>query len=640
MIIKNIRILNYRNFKKFEIELKPFTLIIGENNIGKTNFLNAIGLVLSQEITFFKKRSLEIEDINYQAVRDFKEDVVSGKPLSDIRKVEVVVELTLSGFDADQEAVVADWFTDATLDFAKLTYVFSLHEDLTTWLAEKTEALGALEISEGESDDDFIQRKIKAVDFPISKYSYRIFGGVDNTKSVDNYNLKMLKYEYLDALRDAKTQLVASGDYRLLYKILSNRGEGRYNEIKNILAGLDSALKENPELNTVKQEIKNYLDKTSLVEFEADNSVDFEFSKVEENEILKKLSLVYGGSPVTVERNGLGRNNLLYMSLVLSHLIGRYSPTTKFRLVAIEEPEAHLHPHLQEHLAKNIESEVADNLQIIVTSHSTHITSKLSLEKTVIVFQNNGDIINHYVLSNFEDATGRVRADERRTINYLKKYLDATKSTMFFAKRIILVEGIAEQILIPKLFEIHTNKSLEKVGISLVNVNGVSFRHFLRVIENGYFIKSLVITDSDSDTQKNERASDLKAEFEGKDIDLFSVSISSESTFEKDIILSNSSGIYRNLILDAIIKTRPIKGADYKVTLGEGDIDVEAFFSLIVEHDAAGKKTADYKSDFAFDLHSCLQGDESVSDAEPVQINFNIPQYIKDGFDFLYPQPV
>jgi putative ATP-dependent endonuclease of OLD family len=640
MIIKNISILNYRNFRNFEIELKPFTLIIGENNIGKTNLLNAIGLVLSQEITFFKKRSLEIEDINYQAVRNFKEDVVSGKPLSDIRKVEVVVELTLSGFDADQEAVVADWFTDATLNFAKLTYVFSLHEDLTTWLAEKTEALSSLEISDGESNDEFIQRKIKAVDFPISKYSYRIFGGVDNTKSVDNYNLKMLKYEYLDALRDAKTQLVASGDYRLLYKILSNRGEGRYNEIKNILAGLDLALKENPELNTVKQEIKSYLDKTSLVEFEADNSVDFEFSKVEENEILKKLSLVYGGSPVTVERNGLGRNNLLYMSLVLSHLIGRYSPSTRFRLVAIEEPEAHLHPHLQEHLAKNIESEVDNNLQIIVTSHSTHITSKLSLEKTVIIFQSNGDIINHYVLSNFEDEKGKIRAEEKTTINYLKKYLDATKSTMFFAKRVILVEGIAEQLLIPKLFEIHANRTLEKVGISLVNVNGVSFRHFLKVIENGYFIKSLVITDSDSDTQKNERASDLKSEFEGKNQDIFRVSISSESTFEKDIIHSNSSGLFRNLILDAIVKTRPIKGAEYRAALGENEINVEEFFSLIVEHDAAGKKTADYKSDFAFNLHRCLQGDESEVDTEPVDCNFNIPQYIKDGFDFLYPQSV
>jgi AAA15 family ATPase/GTPase len=64
MIIETLAIENYRNFHgRFEIKLKPFNLIIGENNIGKTNLLNALALIFSPDITFFQRRSLEVDDI-------------------------------------------------------------------------------------------------------------------------------------------------------------------------------------------------------------------------------------------------------------------------------------------------------------------------------------------------------------------------------------------------------------------------------------------------------------------------------------------------------------------------------------------------------------------------------------------------
>jgi putative ATP-dependent endonuclease of the OLD family len=62
MYISNLKIKNYRNFLDLEINVKPFTVIIGENNSGKTNLLNALGLIFSGEIAFFKKRTLEVDD--------------------------------------------------------------------------------------------------------------------------------------------------------------------------------------------------------------------------------------------------------------------------------------------------------------------------------------------------------------------------------------------------------------------------------------------------------------------------------------------------------------------------------------------------------------------------------------------------
>ena len=77
MYINLLKVKNFRNFgdPPFEIELRPFTLILGENNIGKTNLVNALGLIFNQEITVFRKRMLEVDDINYDAVKKFKTEV-------------------------------------------------------------------------------------------------------------------------------------------------------------------------------------------------------------------------------------------------------------------------------------------------------------------------------------------------------------------------------------------------------------------------------------------------------------------------------------------------------------------------------------------------------------------------------------
>lgn len=636
MIIRNLKIENYRNFTSFEMELRKFTLIIGENNIGKTNLLNAIGLIFSQEITFYKKRQLEIDDINYKATDKLKKDIAEGIiPAKDIQFPSVKVEVILEDFNsnADQEAIVGDWFIDKDLKQAKLTYIFNKRKDLTKWVEEQREKLKHERMKEKESDSEFLNRKKLLVDFPIKAYDYNIFGGIDSTKRADNYFLKMLRFEFLDALRDAKTELIASNDYRLLYKVLSNRPENKFEDLKKQLSLLNEKVKENTELKEIQNQISIYLKKISL-DSDENNKVEFLFSKVEETELLKKLSLIYGNDPVNVERNGLGRNNLLYISLIISHLTNSANNNTKvfFRLVGIEEPESHLHPHLQQHLADNIQSETNDNLQLIITSHSTHITSKLDLENTAVLFFDKGanKHKSHYILSGFADENGKINKAGKETQRYLKRYLDATKSTMFFARKIILVEGISEQILIPKLFKLHTKKSLEEVGCNLVNVNGVAFKHFLELIKNGYFIKCLALTDSDSNTQSENRAEDLKRNYQTTNESLIHVEISTESTFEKDLIAANKSGDGKDLMLKAIELTRPQNGKELKAATTT-EIVIDDFFKLIESRNAEGKKQFDFKAAFATDLLDILTESDKSN-------QFNIPKYIKDGFDFIYPQ--
>ena len=129
----------------------------------------------------------------------------------------------------------------------------------------------------------------------------------------------------------------------------------------------------------------------------------------------------------------------------------------------------------------------------------------------------------------------------------------------------------------------------------MVNVNGVAFKHFLTVIENGLFRRCVVLTDSDSDTKAKARGDNLKEKFD-KD-GLILVSVSNESTFEKDLVAANKTGDGKATLLKALVRTRPINGKALKTKTGSKQIKVDEFFSEIEQ----------YKSAFAFNLVTELE---------------------------------
>lgn len=622
MHISKLAIKNYRNFgdKEFEIPLRPTTLIIGENNIGKSNLVEAIGLIISQDITMFKKRILDVEDINYKTKLDFKKNISAltkgTEDFSDVIFPEVKVEIVLENMSEEQLAVAGDWFFEESLTKAKITYLFRPRSrfDKAKWINEQIEALEKLK----EKFKDGEYKPYEYIDFPIEQYEYIIFGGDNESNKCDQYYLRMLKYEVLDALRDAKKQLVANGDYKLLYRILTQNYENDFSDIRRTLETLNSHIQENDKLMKISKDITEYLKKVLLSGPESEDVINFSFSAPEVNEVLKKLSLVYGRDPISIERNGLGKNNLLYISIILSHLTSKMDDNNEliFRVIGIEEPEAHLHPHLQKHLSNSIKEigEIKDDdgvsevkTQLLMTSHSTHIATSVNIEDIVILYRDNSVLEHHYVTTGF----GK-KAKDRKHLMYLKKYLDATNSCMFYARRIILVEGISEQILIPALFNMHTGKTLESMGISIVNVNGVAFKHFLEVVKNGYFIKCGVITDKDAGKKTENRAPKLKEEYD--DCKVIKVEFN-DNTFEKAILEANKSKKDRIILLDTFRQVRP-NLAKLKTKEWTDKIIVDDYFADIEE----------YKSDFAFYLEEQL-----VNKGKSIKI----PEYIKKIFNFV-----
>ena len=432
--------------------------------------------------------------------------------------------------------------------------------------------------------------------------------------------------DYLEALRDAKKELVSGSSSNLLFKILDGVPDGSYDDIKSTLSSIDTSISSNETLSGMKSTIKDLLDKISL-DYSGDNDVSFNFNSPEIREMLKKLSLRYGTNPIDINRNGLGRNNLLYISLVISKFANTnyFGKETQFRLVGIEEPEAHLHVHLQDHLAKNIKEIIHNenkDTQLIMTSHSTHICGTLDIENTVVIYNDNGIIKNHYILSGFNNSK-----DDTKRKRYLQKYLDATKTPMFFSRRLILVEGVAEQILIPTLFEKHTGKTLESVGCSLLNVNGIAFKNFLEIIRKGYYIKCAVLTDGDKGTKTEDRAVNLIEEYSQCE-DVISIK-TNEVTFEKEIMEFNKGNHSKKHILEAYKDTRPQLGKAYNESFYEDKNIEDGEFNVAEEIDVDDVfgNIEDYKSEFAYNLNMSIEDNP--------EIPFIIPDYIKEAFDFI-----
>lgn len=227
-------------------------------------------------------------------------------------------------------------------------------------------------------------------------------------------------------------------------------------------------------------------------------SVNLQFSEASFNRIVENIRLVFfpqsKEADITKFRdlatNSLGYNNLLYIATVLAEL-ELIKETPNFTLLLIEEPEAHLHPQLQVKFIKYLEAlaSTLSNAQIIVSTHSPVLASSVEINKLIHLSGTAESIVATTIsLKKFKDSASEM---------YINRWMDITKSTMLFSRGIILVEGIAEALIIPKIAEIVLKKynhamqgatclasTLDEIGVSVININGINFKYFMTLFGN------------------------------------------------------------------------------------------------------------------------------------------------------------
>jgi len=343
-----------------------------------------------------------------------------------------------------------------------------------------------------------------------------------------NEALGQIDFQFLDAIRDVSHDLYA-GYNPLLRDVLNffidysvkNDVTKTEDEIKEQLKALrdDFVQQSRPLMQTLQdrlQDGKNVFLKYALDTGATFNGAEPDFDgTVTENEMFSVLRMFIKyavGIEVPATYNGLGYNNLIYMSLLLAKMqadgniayMKRNAKVLSF--LAVEECEAHLHPAMQYKFLKFLQD---NNLnrhvrQIFMTSHSTQIASAVKLDDLICLTSPAlGQINVGYPRAIYKEESSNDMVSKQ----YVQRFLDATKADMFFANRLIFVEGIAEELLLP-VFARYLNKNLTDEHVLVVNMGGRYFNHFLKLFDtkNPYTInkKIVCLTDIDPCRRKKE----------------------------------------------------------------------------------------------------------------------------------------
>jgi len=571
MYLKELKIKNFRGIEDLQLEFqKGLNIIIGENNTGKTAVIDALRLVYSigtprreiyvNEEDFYVNKygqinspiefDLFFSDLNKQEQGLFYEllsldESSKGNNDKEELKIELHVRYFLETRKGTKKIIFRYWGGEKEggqipPEVMELFYFVSLHalrnaeRDL---IPRRGSQLGQLFIKlvDDEEEKKRLQKIIN-----------------DNIKSEEDWN-KLIK----EAKEKISTHLEGTSHK---YNIPEINIEFLSLEFQKIVDTL--------KINT---QNRNFIKRTEIDRNFKDNNrvIGKYFEETETNDLIFKdkfidtikkdkdispqdkelLEDLYKNSNKTFEiyQNGLGLNNLIYMATVLGDLIERRKAEIEaYIALLIEEPEAHIHPQLQNVLFEYFKKMEKKNIQVFITSHSPTITAKTNLDNTIVLYSKENNI-NYVSLKNIPLGSKHKK--------YLERFLDVTKSQLFFARGVILVEGISEALLLPvfaSLMDLNKDKyNLDKNGVEVINIGGVAFEPFAKLFNNQDLKKNLnfrcaLISDDDRDEKGNISSRAKKAKSLKSDNLLV---VLAKKTFEYELFLKNEGilmDIYKN----------------------------------------------------------------------------------------------
>ena len=450
MHLAKLVIKNFRKLKHAELSFQDgLNVLVGSNNVGKTAVVDALRALLAGHDEPYPR--LSEEDVHRPH---------GGTPSGDI-----VFEYVFSGLSLDDEA-----------DFLA---------------ALIPGASGGLEahIKIRYSDPDKGGR-LRA----------KRWCGEHEDVGLTTDMMENLRGVYLPPLRDASQGLKPGRTSQLARLLQLLADDDGIKGINKALQELDGELKAHlPIANT--HEAINTRHKTMLGPQLA-QLLEVGLSASDFKSLKSRLSLMVDA--LEIEQNGLGFNNLIYMAVVLSELTK--NPDSCYRGLIVEEPEAHLHPQLQAVLLLYLQSiQAVDGekpVQLFVTSHSPNFASIADLNSLVCLVDTGAAV---------ETFLPRCVTFEKGKREKLERYLDVTRAELFFARRVIFVEGAAELMMVDVLAK-RIGCDLRQHGVSLISVEGLNFDSFLPLFgDKALKIPVAVLTDADPVPPKADPATVAKS---------------------------------------------------------------------------------------------------------------------------------
>ena len=505
MYIKNISLRNYRNFFATKLFFKKdcVNTIVGENSSGKTNVFEAMRLIIDDTLPYYK-RFLSTSDFN--------------RNLEDPFGHWVIISLELDDIGGEEESQILCQL-NTTIDgggTGRVTYIYRPQYVIRKMLYEIS------------SIDDFDERKLKFQEIKnnssISKISYEAIvlyqGCCDFTDDSDYrdvvgdfVNLKFPnpeneeKYKLGNRQRGYFLQEHIGCTYaRALRDVVSELKNNRFNPFQKLLEFISKDMK-NDELlseniidinkkissitevknlsNGILQSINTAVGSTFSPNLNISSELPSDIKDLVNGLQLRAGDSLDDGYVSDLSEMSLGGANLIYLALKLYEYEEGISQRLLANFLIIEEPESHIHTHIQKSLFSNLSNK---KTQVFISTHSTHISSVSKVSSTNILIKT----------KNGTESCFPSNGLEQPLVDKIERFLDAIRTDILFAKSVILIEGDAEEILIPHIVRNAFGVSLDELGVSLVSVRGTGFELLASLFNEKRVRKNCaILTDND-----------------------------------------------------------------------------------------------------------------------------------------------
>ncbi len=557
MWLRKLLIRNFRKIEELEVCFpRGLAILVGENNSGKTTIIDALRLML------FSGR-------DHDFLRLTEDDFRAGTNHTPI-------EISCRFADLQDEDEVH--FQECLVDIG---------------------------------DGKFEMQINARVEFKetTNRCNVKMWGGETEGGSLPSNHYDRIAAIYLQPLRDPDRSLRPGQHSQVSRLIDCLTDENQRADFETIAKAANKNIRSLKPIEDAREDINMQM--KAIAGGELAQKTELIFTDPTFRRIIAGLQPEIEGLPFSL--NGLGYNNLIFAAVTLGTL--RESKQFSFRSILVEEPEAHLHPQLQVLLLNHLADVACDHegreVQVIASSHSPILASQAPIDSIVSVHEVDGKVNVVSVCS--------IEMDDK-TKKKLQRYLDATRGELFFARRILMVEGMAEALLVPVLAKI-AGGDLKKSAVTVLNADGINFNAFIPLLGEGLIGTPVaILIDGDAQEIGGEKsAAASKLIEQAAAISNLNVE-NSETTFEHELARS------KNLLPHMVTALK-----DIHPKIGE---KLETELAAFTTEEGKAKKFMDFfieksisKGWFAQELAGILAGCDLGANA--------VPEYIRNALNHL-----